>query len=203
MVHSLRKAVFNTTNMKKIIVAVTGASGAIYGRQAVERLTQVKEIDEIALIFSENGRKVMEYERENIPATDPRIKVYGNDDMFAAPASGSSGYDAMVIVPCTAGSAGRIAAGISCDLIGRAADVMLKERRPLILVLRETPLGTIHLRNLAALSECGAVVMPASPSFYSHPSGIEELCSTVTDRIIKLLGLPSSGFRWGERTPEE
>lgn len=199
----LEQSFHTITAMKKIIVAVTGASGAIYGRQTVERLTAIEEIGEIAVIFSENGRKVMEYERENIPIADPRIKVYGNDDLFAAPASGSSGYDAMVVVPCTVGSAGRIAAGISCDLIGRAADVMLKERHPLLLVVRETPLGTIHLRNLAALSECGAIILPASPSFYSRPSGVEELCGTVTDRIIKLLGLPSSGFSWGERTAEE
>lgn len=184
--------------MKKIIVAVTGASGSIYARQVVERLTAVTELEEIAVILSDNGRAVMNHERESIPFGDNRIKTFGNDDMFAPPASGSSGYDAMVIVPCTAGSAGRIAAGISCDLIGRAADVMLKERRPLILAVRETPFSTIHLRNMASLSECGAVILPASPSFYSRPGGIEELCSTVTDRIIKLLGLPYSGFVWGE-----
>lgn len=185
--------------MKKVIVAVTGASGAIYARQVMERLVPVRELEEIAVIFSDNGRAVMEYERESLPVDDGRVRVFGNGDMFAAPASGSAGYEAMVIVPCSAGSAGRIAAGVSSDLIGRAADVMLKERRPLVLVVRETPFGTIHLRNLAALSECGAVILPASPSFYSRPTGVEELCATVSDRVIKMLGLPYGGFSWGER----
>lgn len=184
--------------MKKIIVAVTGASGAIYARQVIERLAAVKELEEIAVIFSDNGRAVMDHEGESIPEGDSRLRFFANDDMFAAPASGSSCYDAMVIAPCSAASAGRIAAGVSADLIGRAADVMLKERRPLILVVRETPLGTIHLRNLASLSECGAVILPACPSFYSHPADTEELCGTVSDRVVKLLGLPYSGFRWGE-----
>lgn len=149
--------------MKRIIVAVTGASGAVYARKVAERLLRSPQVAQVAVVCSANGRKVMEYERERLPEGEERMVWFDNDDLFAPPASGSAGYDGMVIVPCTMGSAGRIAAGISGDLIGRAADVMLKERRPLVLVVRETPLSTIHLRNLTLLSECGAVVLPASP----------------------------------------
>ena len=168
--------------MKRIIVAVTGASGAVYARKVAERLLRSPQVAQVAVVCSANGRKVMEYERERLPEGEERMVWFDNDDLFAPPASGSAGYDGMVIVPCTMGSAGRIAAGISGDLIGRAADVMLKERRPLVLVVRETPLSTIHLRNLTLLSECGAVVLPASPSFYSRPADIEALCDTVAVR---------------------
>lgn len=184
-------------NSRKIIVAVTGASGSVYARETLRALTAEPGIAEIALIMSDNGRAVAQWEHIEMPE-DPRIKTYANSDMFAPPASGSADYDAMVIVPCSMGSAGRIASGTSHDLIGRAADVMLKERRTLILVARETPLSTIHLRNLTTLSECGAVVLPASPSFYSHPADIEELCATVVERIMKMLGSGGHRYRWGE-----
>lgn len=183
-------------SMKKIIVAVTGASGSIYGRKIVESLAGIAELEEIAVVVSRNGAAVMEYEGEKIDVVDGRLVFYSNDDMFAPPASGSADYDAMVIVPCSMGSVGRIASGVSQDLIGRAADVMLKERRPLVVVVRETPLSTIHLHNLSALSECGAIVLPASPSFYSRPGNIEELCDTVVERIIKLLGFGTLRYKW-------
>ncbi len=183
---------------KKIIIAVTGASGTIYARRTLDALAAAEGIGEIALIVSRNGHDVARHERVELTTADPRVKVYSNDDMFAPPASGSSGYDAMVIVPCSMGSAGRIASGVSQDLIGRAADVMLKERRKLITVVRETPLGTIHLRNLTTLSECGAVVLPASPSFYSHPGTIEELCDTVVQRILMHLGIDLPRYVWGQ-----
>lgn len=183
---------------KRIIIAVTGASGAIYARQALEALGREESLEEIAVIVSRNGREVAAYENETLPEAGSRIVYYDNDDMFSPPASGSAGYDAMAVIPCSMGSAGRIASGVSLDLIGRAAEVMLKERRRLVLVVRETPLSTIHLKNLTTLSECGAVVLPASPSFYSHAAGIEELCSTVTDRLLSLLGFGNPGFRWGD-----
>ena len=157
--------------MKKIIVAVTGASGAIYARKVMEHILRSEDVEQIAVIFSRNGRAVMEYEEEKLPE-DPRIRIFDNDDMFAAPASGSAGYDAMAIVPCSVGSAGRIAAGISSDLIGRAADVMLK------------------------LSECGAVILPACPSFYSRPADMEQLCDTVASRAAAMLGLHAEGYEW-------
>ena len=181
--------------MKKIIVAVTGASGTIYARKVMEHILRSEDVEQIAVIFSRNGRAVMEYEKEKLPE-DPRIRIFDNDDMFAAPASGSAGYDAMAIVPCSVGSAGRIAAGISSDLIGRAADVMLKERHRLVLVVRETPLSTIHLHNLALLSECGAVILPACPSFYSRPADMEQLCDTVASRAAVMLGLHAEGYEW-------
>ena len=185
-------------NLKKIIIAVTGASGAIYARKLLEALRDVPNLEQIAVVVSSNGKAVAEYEKEEVPATAGRIVRFDNDDMFAPPASGSARYDAMVIVPCSMGTAGRIAAGTSQDLIGRAADVMLKERRRLILAVRETPLSTIHLRNLTTISECGGIILPASPSFYSHPACIEELCGTVTARILDLLGIENDSNRWGE-----
>lgn len=183
--------------MGKLIVAVTGASGSIYARKTLQALCGGGEWDEIALIVSRNGEEVAAWERETLPDSDPRIRKYDVDDMFAPPASGSADYDAMIIVPCSMGTAGRIASGVSSDLIGRAADVMLKERRPLIAVIREAPLSTIHLRNLTTLSECGAAILPAAPSFYSHPQDIEALCDTVVERIMKLVGNGGERYRWG------
>ena len=188
--------------MKRIIVAVTGASGAVYARKVAERLLRSPQVAQVAVVCSANGRKVMEYERERLPEGEERMVWFDNDDLFAPPASGSAGYDGMVIVPCTMGSAGRIAAGISGDLIGRAADVMLKERRPLVLVVRETPLSTIHLRNLTLLSECGAVVLPASPSFYSRPADIEALWLSVPSGCWESLRRGTNGVpRRSNRCP--
>ncbi len=176
-------------NGRKIIVAVTGASGTLYARLLLERLLRSGQVERIAVIVSERGGQVAEFERCALPLSDRRIEVYRNDDLFAGPASGSAGYDAMAVVPCSMGCVGRIAAGISSDLIARAADVMLKERRPLVLVPREAPFGTLHLRNMTSLSECGAVIVPACPSFYSHPEDIEALCMTVVERFAADLGI--------------
>ena len=127
---------------------------------------------------------------------DPRIRIFDNDDLFAPPASGSADYDAMAVVPCSVGTLGRIACGVSQSLIERAADVMLKERRRLVLVVRETPLSLIHLRNMTALTEAGAVVLPASPGFYARPSSVEELCRSVAERVTALLGIFGPRYRW-------
>lgn len=181
---------------KNIIVAVTGASGSLYARLLCTQLGTMDEVGEIAVIATRNGTAVMDFEDRTEWLSDSRYTRYENDDLFCAPASGSASYDAMVIVPCSMGMAGRIAGGISDDLVSRAADVMLKERRRLILVPRETPLNTIHLRNLTTLSECGAVVCPASPSFYSKPGNIESLCGTVIERIIALLGIDAPHYSW-------
>lgn len=188
---------------RKIILAVTGASGAVYARQLAQALLGYDGLRELALIYTDNGRDVAAFEDETVPLSDPRITLYDNGDLFAPPASGSADYDAMVVVPCSAGTVGRIACGVSEGLVGRAADVMLKERRRLIVVLRETPLSTIHLRNLTTLSECGAVVLPACPSFYAHPQDIEALCLSVTQRIVSLLGIPVPRYRWGEDMRQE
>lgn len=181
---------------RRIIVAVTGASGAIYARQVLERLSASPEVGRIGLIVSRCGEQVAAWERVELPSGGC-IERFAVDDMFASPASGSARWDSMVVVPCSMGCAGRIASGASGDLIARAADVMLKEGRPLLIVPRETPLNLIHLRNLTALAEAGAVVVPASPSFYSHPADMEAVCATVTDRIIARLGLLPTGYEWG------
>lgn len=190
--------IMGVNHAKKIIVAVTGASGSVYARLLLRELLKTDAVAEIALVFSDNGVKVAEYEGQDLSfaENDPRVKIYFNDDMFSPPASGSAKYDAMVIMPCSAGSMGRIACGVSGDLISRAADVMLKERRKLLLVLRETPLSTIHLKNMVSLSEAGAVVIPASPSFYSHPDTIEDLCMTIVERVISQLGFDMPSYEW-------
>ncbi|MDR2890959.1 MAG: UbiX family flavin prenyltransferase [Alistipes sp.] len=182
----------------RIIVAVTGASGSIYARLVLEGLLASREVERIGLIVSRRGKEVAAWEGIEFPQ-DPRIERFDNDDMFSSPASGSARWDAMVIVPCSMGCVGRTAAGISGDLIARAADVMLKEGRTLIVVPRETPLNLIHLRNLTTLAEAGAVVMPASPSFYSRPADLEAACRTVTDRILARLGIETARYEWGNK----
>lgn len=179
----------------KIIVAVTAASGAIYARQLLEQLVASPQVENIALILSTNAEAVAETEGVTLPESG-KITRYANNNLFAAPASGSARWDAMVIVPSSVGTVGRVAAGTSQTLIERAADVMLKERRRLVVVVRETPLSLIHLRNMTTLTEAGAIVLPASPSFYSRPTDIEELCSTVTERIVSLLGIDAPHFEW-------
>lgn len=188
---------------RRIIIGITGASGSVYARLLVEHLLRSQEVAELAVVLSDNGKAVAEYEGQAFPSgkSDPRIRYFGNGDMFAPPASGSAGYDSMAVIPCSMGTAGRIASGVSDSLITRAADVMLKERRRLILVPREAPYGTIHLRNMTALSECGAIVMPASPSFYSRPGDIEELCMTVVERVLSLLEIDGDRYRWGNDFP--
>lgn len=179
----------------KIIVAVTAASGAIYARQLLEQLVASPQVENIALILSTNAEAVAETEGVTLPESG-KITRYANDNLFAAPASGSARWDAMVIVPSSVGTVSRVAAGTSQTLIERAADVMLKERRRLVVVVRETPLSLIHLRNMTTLTEAGAIVLPASPSFYSRPTDIEELCSTVTERIVSLLGIDAPHYEW-------
>lgn len=179
----------------KIVVAVTAASGALYARLCLEQLLRAEEVSEIALVYSAHAREVADFEGVTLPE-DPRIRIFDNDDLFAPPASGSADYDAMAVVPCSVGTLGHIACGISQSLIERAADVMLKERRRLVLVVRETPLSLIHLRNMTALTEAGAVVLPASPGFYARPSSIEELCRSVTERVTALLGISGPRYRW-------
>lgn len=180
----------------KLIVAVTGASGSIYARLLCERLSRIESVGEIALIVSDNGSRVAAFEDEAGWMEDLRFTRYGCGDMFAPPASGSASYDAMVVIPCSMGTVGRIAAGTSDNLICRAADVMLKERRKLILVPREAPMSTIHLQNLVRLSEAGAVVCPAAPSFYSRPVDIEAVCMTIVERVLSLLGIDAPHYEW-------
>ncbi len=198
--------------MKKhrLIVGITGASGAIYGKMLLERLQGLQDqIESCGIIFSENAKAVWKFEigEDPVRVFDPdgvedpdgvnKFKVYQPDNFFAPMASGSSGYDAMIICPCTMGTLGRIASGISSDLLTRAADVMLKERKKLILVPRETPLNLIHLNNMKLLAESGALICPASPSFYSKPPSIEALVMTVIDRVLGLAGFELDTYTWG------
>lgn len=181
----------------KVIVAITGASGAIYARQTLEVLIAHPDVELIALILSDHAEDVMQAEGVTLPASE-RIVRYANSDMWASVASGSARWDAMVVVPASMGTVARIATGISRTLIERAADVMLKERRPLVMVVRESPYSLIHLRNMTSLTEAGAIILPASPSFYFNPSTIEELCLPVTLRALELAGLKIAHRAWGE-----
>lgn len=181
----------------KVIVAVTGASGAIYARQTLETLLDHPEVERIALIFSDHAEDVISAEGVTLP-TSERIEHYANGDMWASVASGSARWDAMVVVPASMGTVARVASGISRTLIERAADVMLKERRPLVMVVRESPYSLIHLRNMTALTEAGAIILPASPSFYFTPSTIEELCRTISVRALELVGLKIDHREWGK-----
>lgn len=181
----------------KVIVAITAASGAIYARQCVELLLRSDSVERIAIIYSSEAQAVAGAENVVIP-TDNRVVVYRNDDMWASPASGSARWDSMIIVPSTMGTIGRIASGVSQSLIERSADVMLKERRRLVIVAREAPYSLIHLRNMTTLTEAGAIIIPASPSFYFNPTTIEELCLTISQRAVELLGVELSHREWGK-----
>lgn len=183
---------------KKIVVAVTGASGAIYAKLLLRELETLKEqIEDVGVIMSDNAKDVWQYELGDSTFKDIPFKIYDKGDFMAPFASGSAKFDTMVIVPCSMGTLGRIAGGISNDLTTRAADVILKERRKLILVARETPLNVIHINNLKAVTEAGAIVCPASPSFYSKPKSVEEVALTVVHRVIDLIGLEKDSYRWG------
>jgi len=185
----------------KLVVAVGGASGSIYARRLLDALQAVQARDpaalEVGLCFSSAGAEVWNHEIGAVP--DYPFKRYGLRDFRAPFASGSAGWQAMVVIPCSTGGLARIAHGASEDLIGRAADVMLKERRRLVLVVRETPLSLIHLENMTAVTRAGAVVLPASPSFYSRPADIDALLDTVVARVLDHVGLPQDLMpRWGE-----
>jgi len=182
----------------KLAIGVTGASGAIYAKVLFEKLLTLKDQwDEVAVVFSDNGLEVWKYELGETLDHFP-FRLYDRKNFYAPFASGSSGYHTTIICPCSMGTLGRIAHGVSDDLITRAADVMLKERRKLILVTRDTPLNLIHITNMKLLTEAGAIICPASPSFYSKPKDIHELVSTVIDRVLILAGFTLDSFKWNE-----
>lgn len=183
----------------KIIVAITGASGSIYAKLLLDKLSALKDqISKVGVVMSTNAKIVWEHELGNQSYKDYSFDFYDKMDFNAPFASGSAKYNVMIIAPCSMGTLGRIANGISNDLITRAADVVLKERRKLILLARDTPLNLIHLRNMTTITEAGGIICPAIPSFYSNPKNIEELALTVVDRLIDLTGLESSTYRWSE-----
>lgn len=183
---------------RKLAISITGASGSIYAYQFLKFLEENDHpFEEIGLVMSTNAKDVWQFELGHTNYNNFSFKIYDKNDFMAPFASGSAKYTDMVIIPCSMGTLGRIANGISNDLTTRAADVILKERRKLILVARETPLNTIHLKNMTQITEAGGIICPAVPSFYSKPETIAELVDTVTARIIDLLDIKQQAYRWG------
>lgn len=187
---------------RKIVVAITGASGALYARATVEALLAARARQPLALaaVISSTAPEVWAHElsgdvREWLASKD--VPVFGGRDYAAPFASGSARWDSMVVVPCSMSSLAKIAHGISDDLLTRAADVILKERRRLVLVARETPLSAIHLENMLTVTRAGAVVLPATPSFYGRPTTVDEVVSTVVARVLDHLGVEHDAPRWG------
>lgn len=198
--------------MKQIVVAITGASGSIYGLRLVEEL--LRSGCRVTLLLSKSGLEVLRFEtglewqgsaaelqqqmREHFGAGEA-LRHFAASDLFAPVASGSSAPDAVVIAPCSMGTAGRIAAGISDNLIERVADVALKERRELLLLPRETPLNQIHLQNLLRLSQAGAQIVPAMPAFYHRPATLADLVDFMVGKLLDCLRIEHQLFpRWGE-----
>jgi len=187
------------SHKRKIILAITGASGSVYAERLLKRLSGLKTPPaEIAVVFSDTAKEIWVHETGRKIKLVPPANEYENDSFFAPFASGSSHYDTMIICPASMGTMGRIANGTSNDLIARAADVILKERRRLIIVPREAPYNLIHIRNMETLTLAGAIICPASPSFYSQPKTIENLIDTVIDRIISLAGFEADTYKWME-----
>jgi 4-hydroxy-3-polyprenylbenzoate decarboxylase len=185
---------------KKVIVAITGASGAVYAKLLLDNLKKLSDqIEQVGVVMSDNAKQVWEFELGNAGynAYDD-FKFYSKMDFNAPFASGSAKFDTMIIMPCSMGTLGRIAQGISNDLISRAADVVLKERRKLIAVVRDTPFSLIHINNMKTVTEAGGIICPANPSFYSIPKSIEEVAQTVVNRVIDLAGLEQDSFRWND-----
>ena len=185
--------------MHKIVVAITGASGSIYPKILLNKLQSVRDHwESLAIVITDNAKLVWQTELENNSYDSYEAKYYSKTDFTAPFASGSGDYDIMIIIPCSMGTLGRIAGGISNDLISRAADVILKERRKLICVVRDTPYNLIHLRNMETITLAGGIICPATPSFYSKPKTIDEVASTVVDRVLDLAGIKIHTYRWGK-----
>jgi 4-hydroxy-3-polyprenylbenzoate decarboxylase len=202
------------TELSNITVGVTGASGAIYAQTLVRLLDSDRRVGRVFLVASEAGLRLLSTELgivasdgKKLPAlltgtAAKKIEYLPNKDIGATIASGSALVDGMVVIPCSAGSLGSIAAGTAGDLLTRAADVCLKERRPLVLCLRETPLDRIHLENMLRVHDAGAIVMPAMPAFYYGPKTIEDLVEQFAYRVLAQLGLPQENqYRWKGSKP--
>lgn len=186
--------------MKKLIVAVGGASGSIYAKVLFDRLlTLQNQWQKVGVVMSDNAKFNWEFELGDRNYTNYPFDFYERRDFLAPFASGSAKYETMIVCPCSMGLMARIATGLSDDLATRAADVILKERRRLILVPRDTPYSLIHLQNMQSLTQAGAIICPASPSFYSRPTTFEQLAATVMDRVLDLAGFDlSQTYRWAE-----
>ncbi len=182
----------------KIVIAVTGASGSIYAAVLFEKIKFLeKQIEKLGVVMSNNAKYVWKHELNNDDYLRLPYDFYEKNDFTAPFASGSAGYDTMIVCPCSMGTMGRIAAGISDDLVTRAADVVLKERKKLILVVRDTPYSLLHINNMRVITESGGIICPATPSFYSKPKTFEELAATVVDRALHLAGFKVDSYQWG------
>lgn len=186
-------------NKQKIAIAITGASGSIYAKVLLQKIEKLREqFEEVVLVMSDNAKDVWLHELGNTDYEQFKFRLYGKNDFMAPIASGSARFQTLIICPCSMGTLARIAGGISNDLITRAADVILKERRKLILVTRDTPLSLIHINNMKTVTEAGGIICPATPSFYSQPQTLEEVAATVVDRVIDLAGIQQESYRWGQ-----
>lgn len=184
---------------KKIVVAITGASGMIYAQRLFSKFkTEMlrAQINDVAVVLSQNVKGIWKNEIDSGTIEDFGFQIHKNNNFYVPFASGSSAYDAMIIIPCSMGTLGRIASGVSESLIGRVADVMFKERKPIIFVTREMPFNLIHIKNMKTVTEAGGIVCPASPTFYHKPQNITELVDSVVERVIDLAGLEQDAKRW-------
>ncbi len=183
----------------KIVVAVGGASGAVYAKVLFDTLVKLQpQIEAVGVIMSDNAADVWKFELGDESYKNYPFQYYSKQDFNAPFASGSAQYGSMIVCPCSMGTLGRIATGISNDLTTRAADVILKERRKLILITRDTPLNLIQINNMKTVTEAGGIICPASPSFYSKPQNFSELAATVINRALDLIGLQQETYRWSE-----
>lgn len=188
----------------KIAIAITGASGSIYAKLLLDKLQAMPEqYQEIGIVMSKNAKEVWKTELGNEEYDQYPFRYFEKYDFNAPFASGSAKYNIMIVAPCSMGTLGRIAAGVSDDLVTRAADVVLKERRKLILMVRETPYNLIHIKNMETVTLAGGIICPATPSFYSKPQTIEEVAATVVDRVLDLAGLEQASYRWGGSMSEK
>ncbi len=183
----------------RIVIAIAGASGAIYARVLLDKLVVLKDqYDEIGIVMSNNAKEIWQTELGNDDYKNYPFRYFDKHDFSAPFASGSAKYNVMIVAPCSMGTLGRIAHGVSDDLVTRAADVILKERRKLILMVRDTPYSLIHIKNMELVTLAGGIICPATPSFYSLPKTIEEVAATVVDRVLDLAGFDVRSFRWGK-----
>ncbi|MFY7879799.1 MAG: UbiX family flavin prenyltransferase [Lacibacter sp.] len=183
----------------KIVVAITGASGSIYAELLLKKLLLAHEQwSRLAVVMTSNAKEVWRTELENKWYEEGTFERFDSSDFNAPFASGSGQFQTMIIIPCSMGTLGRIAGGVSNDLITRAADVILKERRKLICVARETPYNLVHIRNMETITLAGGIICPATPSFYSKPKTLEDVAATVVDRVLDLAGIQNPTYRWGK-----
>jgi 4-hydroxy-3-polyprenylbenzoate decarboxylase len=183
----------------KIAVAITGASGSVYAKVLLDKLILAKDqYNEVSIVMSNNAKEIWKTELGNEDYNNYPFRYFDKYDFSAPFASGSAKYNVMIVAPCSMGTLGRIAHGVSDDLVTRAADVILKERRKLILMVRDTPYSLIHIKNMELVTLAGGIICPATPSFYSLPKTIEEVAATVVDRVLDLAGIDISTYRWGQ-----